>query len=35
MSEFKIKTSIELDDEKAKAQLKSLKTSAKENNVEL
>ncbi len=35
MSEFKIKTSIELDDEKAKAQLKSLQTSAKENNIKL
>ncbi|EOE7167535.1 phage tail tape measure protein [Clostridioides difficile] len=35
MSEFKIKTSIELDDEKAKAQLKSLQTNAKENNIKL
>lgn len=35
MSEFKIKTSIELNDEKAKAQLKSLQTSAKENNIKL
>lgn len=35
MSEFKIRTSIELDDSKAKKQLASLKTSAKENNVEL
>ncbi|VIF92366.1 Uncharacterised protein [Clostridioides difficile] len=33
--EFKIKTSIELDDKKARQQLASLKTSAKENNVEL
>lgn len=33
--EFKIKTSIELDDKKARQQLTSLKTSAKENNVEL
>ncbi len=32
--EFKIKTSIELDDKKARQQLASLKTFAKENNVE-
>ncbi|HFL2474295.1 TPA: phage tail tape measure protein, partial [Clostridioides difficile] len=33
--EFKIKTSIELDDKKARKQLASLKTSAKENNIKL
>lgn len=32
--EFKIKTSIELDDKKARKQLASLQASAKENNVE-